>query len=763
MSLRLRLILAFMAIVSLMLVIGVTSILLNHSVRKKWSDLGSSSGVDLRRIDLANYGLEFEGFWDGDRFVAIDIEVVAGRRRPQLRGEIQAIDRVRQTIQVLGRTLLVSEKTDFENTDVDGSSFATLEVGQRIEVTCRVEDGVWSARDIETQDVKDSSKIKGTVTKSDLDGIAPDFVEIHGLKIGLAPSTDIAPEGSLRRIELATRMTNVLPECVSIAQQLIGTMPASTDAEEDSEPDTQSYSLATRLRQAKEDFDQALRESQMFRNGDVESADDYRRSLRPIERMHSEFGTNIETMIEAAGRSSAEAATFFHGTFEPFVDYELVPLVHAYLSQAEEHMSDQLRSIVDTTRTTTQVALVTSAVALVLALVLGILLYRSIHSPVKSLHQAAERLGRGHLDTRVEVNRTDELGDLGRAFNRMASELASTTLSMGNLESVFDSMAGALIVFDSQGSITSLNRAAAELLGYERQELLGKPFEKIQGTPRRGEKRSLASISRDGILTSAELTLLRKDGAGVVVSFSGAELRSGQEPAKGYVCVAQDLTERKNMEERLRSSLDEKELLLREVHHRVKNNMQVISSLLAMQATTLDDPEVIDRFEQSQSRIRSMALIHEQLYRSNDLGAIDFRSYLEMLTSQLSQSFGGGRIQIRLDVEDVNVDIDQSLACGLIVNELVTNACKHAYPGDASGEIRIDVKVNELGQRILVVSDDGVGISPGVDIETSQTLGMSLISTLVRQIGGQLTTTTDPGTTVRIEFPDKANNGASVA
>lgn len=221
------------------------------------------------------------------------------------------------------------------------------------------------------------------------------------------------------------------------------------------------------------------------------------------------------------------------------------------------------------------------------------------------------------------------------------------------------------------------------------------------------------------------------------------------------MCVALDLTEQKQIQARLKESLGEKELLLREVHHRVKNNMQVISSLLAMQSTD-GDPAVIKKLEESQNRIRSIALIHEQLYRSTELSNINVRSYLEILTSQLLQSFGkSGAVRTEVEADEIELDIDQSMACGLIVNELVTNALKYAYPDERGGVIRVSLREHPGGERVLIVSDDG----PGLPDEPSgpPTLGMSLVKTLARQLRGRVETDGTKGTVVRVFFGRKSN------
>jgi len=181
--------------------------------------------------------------------------------------------------------------------------------------------------------------------------------------------------------------------------------------------------------------------------------------------------------------------------------------------------------------------------------------------------------------------------------------------------------------------------------------------------------------------------------------------------------------------------------------------MQVISSLLAMQSGCTSDATTVEKLEQSQNRIQSIALIHEQLFQAKELADIDMRAYLEMLTSHLVRSFAkADRIDVELRVDDVNMNIDESLACGLIVNELVTNALKHAFPGGRRGLIRVSLSEDASGDHVLAVSDDGVGIGES-DPAGSQTMGVSLVRNLARQLRGRVEFSGEGGTGVRIAFP----------
>ena len=215
-------------------------------------------------------------------------------------------------------------------------------------------------------------------------------------------------------------------------------------------------------------------------------------------------------------------------------------------------------------------------------------------------------------------------------------------------------------------------------------------------------------------------------------------------------------TERKRAEETLKASLHEKEVLLKEIHHRVKNNMQVISSLLNLQSRHLSDPEAISMFRESQNRIRSMALVHEKLYQSKDLSRVNFSQYVENLAMYLVHSFriDSERVQIQTRIGDIALDINTAIPCGLIINELITNALKHAFPEGRKGEIAISLGRTQDRGFLLEVSDDGVGFTERSGAGEPETLGIQMVSMLVDQLDGSIRRESVKGTTFRIAFKE---------
>jgi PAS domain S-box-containing protein len=213
--------------------------------------------------------------------------------------------------------------------------------------------------------------------------------------------------------------------------------------------------------------------------------------------------------------------------------------------------------------------------------------------------------------------------------------------------------------------------------------------------------------------------------------------------------------ERKQTEEKLQASLNEKELLLKEVHHRVKNNMQVISSIFSLQSQYIQDPGILSILTDSKNRIRSMALIHEKLYQSTSLAKIDFREYIQNLASHLFASYDMSWRQVCLDLQvaDVSLNLDTAIPCGLLLNELVSNSLKHAFPNNRSGELKIHFHQNQQGELSLVVQDNGIGLPDELNAQTVNSLGLRLVHALTRQLRGRLEILSQQGATFKVTFP----------
>lgn len=211
----------------------------------------------------------------------------------------------------------------------------------------------------------------------------------------------------------------------------------------------------------------------------------------------------------------------------------------------------------------------------------------------------------------------------------------------------------------------------------------------------------------------------------------------------------------KRIEEQIKASLREKDVLLKEIHHRVKNNLQVVESLLRLQSRVVKDPHVLGLFEESQTRVRSIALLYETLCRSRNLARIDMLDYIQKLTMQLFQSFGISQdaIRLQLHVQPVSLTMDTAIPCGLIINELISNSLKHAFPS-GSGEVSVQLLANQDQTFTLVVSDTGVGLPPDVDERTCPSLGLQLVSLLLEKLDGTSEVRRSEGTTWTMTFPE---------
>lgn len=217
-----------------------------------------------------------------------------------------------------------------------------------------------------------------------------------------------------------------------------------------------------------------------------------------------------------------------------------------------------------------------------------------------------------------------------------------------------------------------------------------------------------------------------------------------------------EVSERRETEKKLKASLDEKAILIKEIHHRVKNNLQIVSSLLNLQANSVDDSNISGLFQESQMRVRSIALVHENLYQSSSLARIKFDVYLKRLLDYLSKTYTTtlASVEITVDVHDIELGIDQTVPCGLIVNELVSNVFKHAFNEKNTGKITI--QMDKLGGKryVLTVKDNGIGLPEDFDIKDNSSLGMYLIHSLSNQMNGTVEISGQNGTTVKVFFEE---------
>jgi PAS domain S-box-containing protein len=288
------------------------------------------------------------------------------------------------------------------------------------------------------------------------------------------------------------------------------------------------------------------------------------------------------------------------------------------------------------------------------------------------------------------------------------------------LEAAPDSM----IVTDSGGRIVLANGRTRRIFGYAAAELAGSAMAMLLPAWKGKDPEAGETWAR------------RKDGSGFPADVTLSPMASDQGTL--IIAAVRDITLRKQAEEGTRKSLLEKEALLKEIHHRVKNNLQIVSSLLRLQASRIRDEKDREMMRESEERVNSMSLIHEMLYQAKDLSRIQFGDYVAGLTSELLQGYAAdpGRIRLDLDVEPVDLDINWAIPLGLIINELVSNALKYAFPGGRAGTIGLLLAVRN-GELILEVRDDGVGLPLDLEARRTGSLGLQIVDSLSRQLGGE--------------------------
>jgi PAS domain S-box-containing protein len=345
----------------------------------------------------------------------------------------------------------------------------------------------------------------------------------------------------------------------------------------------------------------------------------------------------------------------------------------------------------------------------------------------------------------LSINR--DITDRKRAEEKLRLEKA-------HLDQLFESAQEGIVMSDKEGKILSVNSEFTRLFGYSREELLGRNVDE-QVMPRKEfhKGHSITKKVADGENVNFEAIRQRKDGRLIHVSALASPIVLDGEVVAIYA-IYRDITERKLSEEKIKAALRERGVMLREIHHRVKNNMQIISSLLRLQSRQIKNKRILDIFNVGQNRIRSMALIHESLYQSKDLSRINFADYIKRLTTHLFSMyrFGAERVQLKVDVGEVFLDINRAIPCGLIVNELVSNSLKHAFPNGQEGKIVVKMNGNSQGKISLIVKDSGIGFPEDLDFKKTETLGMQLVTDLVAQIDGKIKLMKTQGTEFRVVF-----------
>jgi len=351
--------------------------------------------------------------------------------------------------------------------------------------------------------------------------------------------------------------------------------------------------------------------------------------------------------------------------------------------------------------------------------------------------------------------RTVVLG-IARDISKIKQAENKLKLERAYIDQLFESAQEAIVMADKNGHVMRVNDEYVRLFGFSSpDELVGKLVDDliVQDDAREIAK-SITNKVGMGDSVSLETVRQKKDGSLIDVSVLASPIEVDGK-LFGTFGIYRDITDRKQAEERLEQSLKEKEVLLREIHHRVKNNLQIISSLLLLQSNQISGKKNLELFQESQNRVKSMALIHEKLYQSQDLASINFREYLNSLVIGLFRSYQAqsDHVELKLEVGDISLGVDSAIPCGLIINELISNSLKYAFPNGREGVISVALRSLNKKDVELAVSDNGIGMPEDLDFRNSKSLGLRLVTILAEdQLEGEIKLSRDKGTEFRIKL-----------
>ncbi len=347
------------------------------------------------------------------------------------------------------------------------------------------------------------------------------------------------------------------------------------------------------------------------------------------------------------------------------------------------------------------------------------------------------------------------LNDLKRAQITLKRNKEVISKRKEQLDFITSNMLDIISESDANGVLKYVSPSTQQLLGYHPQELVGHSlYELIHPDDREKVRQTIKKSSNATEGLRVESRLKTAEGKYIWIETTGKPVVD-ENGFRGFIYSGRDITEQKKSAEYIKKSLEEKEALLREIHHRVNNNLQVISSLLSLQSDNVRDPRDHELFVESQNRVRSMAMIHEKLYQSDKFNSINFRDYLKTLINRLIYDYSQdlGHIDLELDIENVELNIETSVPCGLIINELVSNSLKHAFPQGRNG--KIIVKFHKIKDKyVLMVGDNGIGPLEKSVLESSKKLGFNLVKSLIKQLDASLEILESEGTLYRITFAE---------
>jgi PAS domain S-box-containing protein len=386
-----------------------------------------------------------------------------------------------------------------------------------------------------------------------------------------------------------------------------------------------------------------------------------------------------------------------------------------------------------------------------------------LSSPLRRIAAAAGEVARGLSPAFVEARSRDEIGELASAFNfmsrRVEGSLATLRASEEKYRGIFENAAEGIMVATLDGKALAANPAQTRMLGYASSEELTRALSDLRSSLYvDGHDRDaiIAELKGSGRALGREVKFRRKDGTMFWVSINAHIAPDDEGQMTRVIGFTSDIDRRKRADEALRDTLREKDILLKEIHHRVKNNLQVIASLVAMQRRTVSDRESLSLYEDFANRVLAMSQVHELIYDSGDFSRIDFSAYARALAENLRQSCLStpDEVELAFNDEPIELGLDQAMPCGLFLNEILSNSFRHAFPKPrkAKGHILVTLASGPGGKVELSVSDDGIGMPELPTPDDPRHMGLALIDLLAAQLGGELERRGGPGTSYRLRF-----------
>lgn len=476
--------------------------------------------------------------------------------------------------------------------------------------------------------------------------------------------------------------------------------------------------------------------------------------LTDLFKSYTVYRSIAREWLELGAENSDQANLMFITSIEPYFRNNIIPEISKTRRYALDVQEVRNQSLNQSLKEASLVNYIATALSVLFALVLAVYIYRSISGPLEKVSRSAKKLGEGNLDERINHRTKDEIGELAKAFNTMAESLQRSTVSKAYLDNIIESIQEALFVADSDGKLVRTNTAAAKLTGYSNEEMLNKPLTHLYNVSEMGTVYEQKRKSDH----SFEFSLKHKNSRTIPVLFSEAELVDNSGTKVGSVAVASDITERKQAERRIRESLKEKEVMLAEIHHRVKNNLAVVSGLLQLQSFNAKNSDVQNALADSQLRIQSIALVHEMLYENESLAYIKYDKYISDLMEAISNMLlrDDRVIKIETKIDPLALSINQAIPFSLLITEIVVNAFKHAFSGKKEGKIVVEVKME--GDLVRMnITDDGQGVDIH-EFNNSDSLGATLIKTLSSQLNAEfkiLERVQDSGSVFQVTFERK--------